>query len=898
MRTGLVLAIAITLGCGAGVAAQGRDESTIEGVVSDATGAVLQGATVTLSGSTLIGGSRSVNSDLGGNYRFSALPAGVYELTANAPAFSGVRRGEVQLAANTTATIDLRLQLATVQGTVNVSAPAPIIDVKASAAPVTLDQQMLFNLPNDRSVVDVINLAPGISRHAAFGAGTPGNIALGGTQGSNGLLIDGINVTEPALGGARVTFDYNWIQEIQIVALGAPAEYGRTTGATVDAVLRSGTNRFAGLADSRTTRTGWTADNTPTHTLTPRQILSWWDSGLQLGGPIHRDRLWFFSGFHYYRNADRPFGLTGPDFTSERSARFIAKTTASIRPKLMIESLLEHERHTIDNAELSLFLPTTAAAYRMRQSDVAWNARLRWTTAGRMLDVRTRGYDSPRAFDSMLPGGNSGPAPHYDLATDVGSVNTQKLGHADRKSESIAGSVTQYAEGFLGRSHDFKVGVEYQRGTGRDAGGYPGNRYYLDYASEPYFAYLWDGNVVESTNHETAVYAQDRWAVNARVTLNVGLRFDANRGSVPDTGSVFSTTPISPRLGLAWDVMEDHRTVVRAGYGRYFDPLYGSHYSFRDRRGIHPEILAMVTGPNQFVEIQRNDFSRFRATTDLSQPYAAQTFAGIEREVFPSVSVQAQYIDRRFRDFIGTIDAGSAWRPVDRVDPGPDGLGGTGDDGGALTLYELSNPGSTDVVVTNPPAAFRDYKALQIVGRKRYSQNWQSIASATWSRTNGTVSSAGNQGNAMLDHYDLGWFGAFTDPNHLVNKSAPVKATELKFEGTYHAPWAGGTNLSAIVRVVSGSPWRRTALFRGLGPAETVLVETVSRYLPRQRTLDLRIEKTLHFGPASMGVYVDVFNVANRGAATSVVAASGPRLGDPTGWNDPRTARVGVRAWF
>jgi hypothetical protein len=898
VRKILVVLLAI-LASGASLRAQTQDESSIVGVVTDATGALLPGARVTVTGTALIGGPRSAVADSTGAYRVWGLPAGVYDLATTASSFAVTRRSAVVLPVNTTLTIDFRLELASVTSEVDVRAASPMLDVRSSAAPTVVDQAMLQNLPTNRSVVDLINLTPGVVK--AFAPGSPGNIAFGGTQGSNGLLVDGVNTTDPQLGEVRVVPNYNWIEQTQTVALGAEAEYGRTTGAILDVTLRSGSNRLFGIAEYRGTSPGWVADNTNNPNFAPREIRSSWDGNGHVGGPIQRDRLWFFSGVQHSSTVDRPAGLSGPDYTTDQETGGIVKLDASVGRGVMVDGFIGHNRHHIDNAELSVYVPTSAATFRQQQSDWIGTSRLRWMWGSRTTaDIQVKGYNSPLANDSMLLGGDAGPAPHYDLATNIESVNTSMIAKRDRSVVSVGANVTHYADSFLKGSHQLKLGFDYERAHSTNFDGYPSGRFYLDYAGAPYLAYLWEGNRVQSTGNQTALYAQDAWTVMPRVTVNAGLRFDVNRGSVPDVGQVFATTSVSPRIGIACDPAGDHHTVIKAHYGRYTDPLYSNHFNFLNRSGTNPSIFAQVVGPNRFVELSRNTFSRFELDDAVTQPSVDQTLIGVERELMSDVSIDGRFIDRRFKDFIGSVDRGSVWTPGARQDPGPDGVLGTVDDGGTLTLYQLTNPGHQSILVTNPNGAYRHYSAVQVVGRKRYSRNWQLLAGYTWARNEGNVSSGGTYANALLDHYDLAWFGAFVDPNHLVNKAVPFNSSELKIEGTYHMSAIGGANLSGVFRRVSGAPFQRAARFRGLGARpETVLVESeVSRYLDVQETLDARLEKTFSVNRSSIGVYLDVFNLTNQGVATFVSTLSGSGLGAPLAWSDPRTARIGLRWQF
>ena len=878
--------------------AQAQDESAIVGTVSDATGAVVPNVTVTVSGPSLIGGPRSAATRSRGEFRVPLLTAGTYEIMATSASFAVTRRSGIVVPANTTVTVDLRLELGSVRSEIAVLAASPMLDVRSSSSPTAVDQAMLQHLPTNRVLADLLNLAPGVSKAAAPGA--PDNIAFAGTQGSNAVLVDGITATEARTGAVRVTPNYNWIAQAQVVAIGADAEYGRTTGAILDAAIRSGSNRVSGLGEYRMTLPAWVGDNTRNPAFAPRAIRTSWDADAQIGGTLRHDRIWFFGGVAYSDLADRPAGLSGSDYTRARNPGGILKIDAAIRSNLRIDGIFSVDRQRTLNGGLSPSYPTSVVAQRMRQMTWVGGGRVRWIEGPRTTaEVHLRGYTSPDAFGSQLPDGDAGPPSHFDYLSGTYSQNTSGFGTRDRRVATIGGSLTHYADAFLHGSHELKFGAELDRTRTADVDGIPGGRVFYDYGHAPYLAVFDGGSDVNASGRETSLYVQDAWRLGV-VTLSPGLRIDINRGSVPAAGTIFSTTPVSPRLGLAWDVTRDHRTAVKAHYGLYADPLYTNLYSFKDTAGANPTIIARVTGPDQFVEIERDE--RYNASIDprLAPPHVAQAFVGIDREIAPDATIEARYIARRFRDFIGNIDTGSTWVPVSRTDPGADNLPGTPDDGATLTLYRLTNPGQRSLLVTNPAAARRKYDAVQVIGRKRYSHGWQVLAGYTRARTSGTAGSGGTFANAFLDRFDFAWYGPFADPNRLVNKDAPFTSTEVKIAGTYSVSRLGGANLSAVVRIVSGAPVRRTAQFRGLiGGLETVIVDPAnSAFLAPRRTLDMRIDKLVRLSRGALGIVVDVFNVTNQGIATSVVAQSGARFGTPLTWSDPRTARAGIRWTF
>src|SRR5499427_5956140 len=299
------------LGAATPLLAQAVQTSALTGTVRDSTGAVLPGVTVNVSSPQQVGGVQTSVTDSQGVYRFPALHPGVYEMDTTLAGFKSVKRSDILLTLGMTTTIDVSLSVASVSETVQVTGESPIVDVKSAASNTQLSDAMLQNLPTGRFQPDIINLAPGVS----------GNTAFGGTQSANALLMDGVDVSDPEGGTPWSFFNYNWIEQVQVVSLGANAEYGEFTGLAANSIIRSGSNKFSGLAEYLMERKNWIADNTGSlspdlqKTFKPREIKSYWDSTAQIGGPIAKDKLFFFSGFQYFNRQDRPAGFTG-NYTS------------------------------------------------------------------------------------------------------------------------------------------------------------------------------------------------------------------------------------------------------------------------------------------------------------------------------------------------------------------------------------------------------------------------------------------------------------------------------------------------------------------------------------------------------------------------------------------------------
>jgi hypothetical protein len=356
--------------------------------------------------------------------------------------------------------------------------------------------------------------------------------------------------------------------------------------------------------------------------------------------------------------------------------------------------------------------------------------------------------------------------------------------------------------------------------------------------------------------------------------------------------------------------MGDHRTVVRLHYGRYHDALLGGTYYHMDTSQQHPKYTALVLGENDFEIIDTVDVANnVGMDPDIKPSYVDQYLAGVERELFPDFSVQVQYIRRNYRNFMAFIDTGATYDPVQLPDPGPDNELDTADDGQLITVYNKS--GDTFYLMTNPDDAERTYNGFQINVRKRFSHNWQTNTSYTWSRTRGNVNNNfGANAAGASSTSDTGQSGVFANPNRAILSGGPAVfdyTHHFKAEGTYRLPYWGGFNISGIYRYITGAAWGRRAGIRGLDQGtETVRIEERgTRRVDALNNFDFRVEKTFLFGQQSRtaGVFLDIFNVNNQGipdseASRPVTDTSGDDFGKPREWIDARLFRLGVRFTF
>ncbi|MGH9460579.1 MAG: TonB-dependent receptor [Vicinamibacteria bacterium] len=893
--------------------AQGRQESMIVGSVTDATGGVLPGLSVTVSSPVLVGGALVTVTDTDGKYRVSRLRVGLYAATFELAGFATVIRSEIRVPVATTVTVNVIMQVASVAETITVTGEAAVVDVTTSSSSVHLTDDLLQNIPNDVFQPNIINSAPGVNYDVAFG----------GTDSSNALLMDGVDVSDPEGGSPWSFFNYNWIEEVEIVALGANAEYGEFTGVAANSVVRSGSNDFSGLVEFWTVPTSWTGDNTKDlpadlqETLEPNEIAIDRDFTAQIGGRLIRDKLFFFTGFQYYQQKSRPAGFEG-GYETQKSPRFLTKIDWALSEAVKLQGFFEKDKYDVAGRGASPFRPPETTVIEP-SPEINWNVRFSWViNDDTFLDARNGGYTGYFPLEPTPPATREGPAPRVDLLTGLYSQNAPYFGRFDREPIVTAVTLTKYAEQFAGR-HEFKFGFEYERATVTNEWGYPADILYYDYGG-PYLAYLYEGYTTNATKKRASIYVQDAWNIGDKLTINPGVRFNFNRGSVPNLGTVLETNPISPRIGVAFDPTGDAKTVLRAHWGRYHDALFTYMFSFMDVSDYGDFITAEVLaeggcanglGPD-CVEIDRfSPETSFGIDENITHSYVDQFLVGVDHELIPDLSLQAQYIRRDFKNFMAFIDTGSQYEEVQVQDPGPDNELGTPDDGDFFTAFNLLNPGESFALLTNPEGAFRDYEAFQIVAHKRFSKNWQLLGSYTWSRAEGTVDNTfGSNAAANNGLSSTGRNGVFANPNRAINAESPAtfdNTHQWKVSGTYSVPLWGGFYISGTYRYITGNAWGRRAEILGLDQGrETIRIEPRgTRRVDALNNIDFRVEKTIPFGDSSrsVGLFFNVYNLNNQGVADSdedepFQDVSGASFGDPQFWIDPRSVRIGARFEF
>ena len=296
----LVILFAVMLFTGASYAQEQR--GSIEGVVKDTSGGVLPGVTVTLQNAS--GAKLEAVTDSEGVFRFPSVAPSTYSVAANLSGFATRTVSNVQVSLGQARRVEFSLPVAGMTETVEVSAAPPAVDMTTPATATNISRERIDLIPRGRDFTDVIGQAAGAASESQAGG-----ISVNGSSGSeNRFIIDGIDTTSPQVGTSAVPMRADFMEEVQVKSAGYAAEFGGSTGGVVNAITRSGSNRFDGTVQSEFQQRSWGGKQRPilVDSLTsatfqyiepPKDDETRLDPGFSLGGPIFRDRLFFFGAY-------------------------------------------------------------------------------------------------------------------------------------------------------------------------------------------------------------------------------------------------------------------------------------------------------------------------------------------------------------------------------------------------------------------------------------------------------------------------------------------------------------------------------------------------------------------------------------------------------------------------
>ncbi|HEX5069180.1 MAG TPA: TonB-dependent receptor [Vicinamibacterales bacterium] len=701
--------------------AQTGQVGQVAGDVKDATGGLLAGASVTLA-SVDRGFSRVTVTDGAGRFHFPVVPLGRYTVTVKLPNFETVTLANNLVEANRTTSLVVTLKVAPIETTTMVVGRTPIVDVTNQTQETRLRVDEFAKLAVARNYQALVGLAAGV-------VGT-GNVNSHGALSTNNIfMFDGVNTTDPTTGTFGANLNYEAIQEVVVRTSTAGVEFGRGTGAIVDVITRSGTNKFAGSFKYLATNDNWNTQNTAVNEVTGESLArTKFDhvnpaySGT-IGGPIKRDRAWFFMAYEQAR-------VTSPEQQTNAAPGFAnqeyQQTTNSPFWTMRVTTQLAHNQSlwlkystsptngfVIDywgNAAELQSLTTQnqkgdnwAGQYN-GVIGTKWTATVMASKASAVIDV------IPFETGGSVDGG----APIVDLNDSRWYNGATFDGRVDRPRTQASGAL-EYFSGFGGRSHAIKFGADWQRVQSVNYFRFPADKVFYVFnfnpntrTYDPFVYEQYDNAPSTSKGDQLALYARDRFELGPRVSVEAGLRLEHQTGTSDIGVGTVNAWVFAPRVSASVSLTDDSRTIVVGSWGRFHDNIL---QGFSDAFASVPQQTnynSYQWDGSQYVFSYRNEQggSTFAPNLDVTPRYMDEMTAGFERQVSNTLGIGLRVISRNWKNFIDDVQS-------------------------------FAPDGSVTRVVQNIADGERTYRGVEFTLDKRFADNWSAQGSYTFSRTRG-----------------------------------------------------------------------------------------------------------------------------------------------------------------
>ena len=601
-----VLAQGVTVACVLfpGIAVAQGLTGALVGTVKDAQGGVLSDAVVRISSPALIGGELTTKTDDRGQLRFPSVPPGRYALEIVLRGFHPYRDADIYIGAGATIESTPVLTLAALADSIVVHAPGSRLDARNPGFATRFGAEDLGAIPMRRfSYQEWIKTAPGISPTSPAGTSVLVS-AFGSGVDQNQYLLDGTSITATGNGVSRADPGVDFIQELQIQSVGASVEYGNVQGAVVNVITKSGGSRFLYDAsyywqtDALTSQPVRLEYDRARHLDSGYERAAYRDFTTSLGGPVVRERLWFFSGYQRLRDSDSQ-PATDPDLPREyEQDKFFAKLTWRLAPGWQLVQSLHDEYWS--NPETPSASKPRSATQRLDASVPAINFGhlIHTASPNTVWDVRAGWFRFTQ--DTSPTSGNPTIAFRLEQPENIWTGGPQQIGQVRQVRATIKATLSHYRAAWFGGDHEWRLGGQVDRGEHRAAAILPTGT-----------SFVYRNGVLTQTTEQApnnsggrfvtaALFVSDALRLGGRVTINPGLRFDHSRAISQDVpefdvlvhetgkiiegrGTVNSWNVVSPRVGAVIKLDTTGRTMLRANAGKFGQGLLTGEIA-----SIHP----------------------------------------------------------------------------------------------------------------------------------------------------------------------------------------------------------------------------------------------------------------------------------------------------------------------
>jgi Carboxypeptidase regulatory-like domain len=932
-------------------------QSAIAGAVKDTSGALLPGVTVEASSPVLIEKVRAVQTDGQGRYTIVDLRPGVYTVSFVLPGFSTVRREGLEVQSNITLPLNVELRVGALEETVTVTGASPVVDVQSTTRTQVVSRELMDSIPNARNLQSIASMVPGIKLNAPDVGGsqqmeqtylaTHGNSSRNTTVQVDGMMINGVMND----GQIQAYTDNALVQEATYQTSGVSAEVS-AGGVRLNMIPKEGGNTFKGSGFFGGSNGDWQSDNVSSDLIAKgftgaTKIVHIEDFNLSGGGPIKKDKVWFFASGRYQSTNDQianAFYSDGRPGVQDQYIKSISlRVTWQMSPKNKL-SAYDDRIFKFKGHEITALQDVGTASLR-RDPVLYYVGQAKFTSTITNKLLLETGYSTnvENYTDFYQPGITKvrgtpewfANASRFDrtLGTrkTAGSINIGQY-----PERFVLSTSTSYVTG----SHAFKTGVQWTFGSflqTRDANADLVQEYQSG-VPVSVSVYNTPTRSVPYLDGDTGIYGQDTWSFK-RVTLNLGLRFDYLRGSigVQDAGPGRFAPPrhydpincktlpgmtcwssFSPRLGMTYDPFGTSKTAIKASFGRYVQPettgfisTYNPMFQTSERRTWKDTNADDIAQDSEIGPSPNASFGTLagrRPDPNYQREFNYQYSVGIQRELAQNISLTAAW----YRRTAGNIPYAdnqayslSDWTPVQVISP----LNGE-----VITAYNLNKAKfglPQDIVDFNSKDSNTRrnvYTGFEVSTSARLPRRANVFAGWSADRTIDVNCNNPDDPNTLrfCDQSVLGvpfrhefklsgnvplWYG-FEVSGSLISYAGATVVSATNPSTALQNNW----NITPTTKYADGT----LVIPNMTNPSLTVwLIAPNTQFLPRWNQLDFGIKRIFRFSNGrDLQVQTDIFNALNSNVVLNTNQTFGATYGQPLTILTPRLFRIAAQVKF
>lgn len=847
--------------------AQASITGAIRGYVADDSGNFLPGASVTLSGASLPDEGRFTITDMEGAFVFDGLPVGNYSLNVNMIGYQPYEMVQIVVNPDEARTFNVILAEGLTERIV-VVAERSVIDTTNTSTHEVLDATYVNKLPLvSRRYQQILTLFPGVSNDEGF---TLAQYHINGSRVTqNAFRLDGANINDFVTGTFGLNVNQNAIERFELNTSGYQAEYGEQSGGIANIITKSGTNTFEFMYSGFYRSDNWSSDTpgasdlhdsvdsdgiSSNNHLTRPETQQWQE--LAAGGPIIKNKLWFFSSFQYWqedigslfndsiRKGDRyhgQFKLTWQTTPTNTMVFNLASDPSKFTS--LITDARYAEGTNFDQDQGAIFFqvrdtqilgPNTFLESQLFVHNA--NLEARPSESGLGSFTITVDPNAPTSFTGTYPNKQDRTTNRYRASTAL----TTQMG-----SHRIKGGIDYSWMDFEGtnRTEDVTVNLD------AVAVGYYGPGAQLSYVYD-----YRNPEVTDRSDTEMAAYVQDTFIVNEHWTLEGGLR--------ADNQSIIGKTNVAPRAGVAWDPKGDSKSKAYANWGRFYDNVFTSFVDFQDTDGAVTTMTFVVPGYAYYYNVPIAVYD-YVVDGDLEAPYKDSWTIGYEHQLPWDLRLGVSMTQWKGHNQMRTTFA---------------------DNPAAVPSSVNLDPNATAAVIFDTKGR-SEYSDWKLMARKSFSRRFEVLGSYTRSRV------MGDSGN------DFG-FEDRGDPRALDYSRLSYDRPDLINLSAFGLlPW--GIEVTGIYRYQSGR------LYSPVDPTNSFNIDTSvggknSQRMPPVRSVDLSVSKRFDMRGTQMRLTAQIFNLTNELNVVDVERFTTPSssFGQPVRTDFGRMMQFGLEVRF